>query len=226
MFSVWLSETTFMLNIWSGKQAYTHTPIPIRSLTGAQAVAFSHTTGAQFEPINYITMLSAVTDSPKDSLLAHCNVMSGNQNWWMDGTDAGVDYRELIWEHLRVLESVYSAKWLNRWKGGALAHFVAKSEVEETYIDNCRVNNSASKADKSAQCGWSKEVITLSIGSDPHWWLNLRKINTTHSFFPSNFSVSSGMRLICTLSYVDETENGYTLIFDHACRAQKAADGW
>lgn len=70
----------------------------------------------------------------------------------MDGTDAGVDYRELILGHLRVLESVYSAKRLNRWKGGTLAHFVAKSEVNKTCIDNCRVNKSASKPDKSAQC--------------------------------------------------------------------------
>lgn len=70
----------------------------------------------------------------------------------MDGTDAGVDYGELISEYLRVLESIYSARRLNRWKGGTIAHFIAKSEVEEICIDNCRVNNSALKPDKSAQC--------------------------------------------------------------------------
>lgn len=71
----------------------------------------------------------------------------------MDGADAEVDYWELIPGLLGVLESVYSARRLNRWKGGTLAHFVAKSEVEEICIDNFRVDNIASKPDKSAQCG-------------------------------------------------------------------------
>lgn len=64
---------------------------------------------------------------------------------------------EFISGLLDVLESLYSARLLNRWKGGTLAHFLAKSEVEEICIDNCRVNNSALKPDKDAQ---SKDVIT------------------------------------------------------------------
>lgn len=109
---------------------------------------------------------------------------------WMEQMQRSI-MGELIPGHLRVLESVYSARRLNRWEGGTLAHFVAKSEVEENCIDNCRVDNVASKPDRSAQYGWSWEKITLILGSVAHWCLNLRRNNKKKLLFLSLFLLSS-----------------------------------
>lgn len=71
---------------------------------------------------------------------------------WMEQMQRSI-MGELIPGHLRVLESVYSARRLSRWKGGTLAHFLAKAEVEEDCVDNCRVGNVSSQPDSSTQYG-------------------------------------------------------------------------